>query len=146
MKNKKVFKIIVLSIICLVTIFAIYNLFFGDVTNEVYSFTEITSPLEATKKYKINNKDSFESFFKNSKKKQELEKYNLDEYTIFIKFKDIGGCNPTENNKVRVTNFVNIDGPDGLGTCASFVGTMTVVVIPNNLLWKTYTGNWKTIN
>ena len=145
--NKK--KKISLIIAIVVTVFAAYNIFGGDVTDEVYSFVEPMSLAEKTMKYKINNKNAFESFFKNSEteKEKELEKYNLDDYTIFIKYENTNGCNDTGNNKIKVTNFVSIEAQEGTVTCTatSISGIMTIVVIPNKLLWKTYTGDWKEI-
>lgn len=146
-KKKK----ILLIIFSVVIVFAAYNIFGGDVTDEVYSFVEPMSPVEKTMKYKINNKKAFELFFKNyeAEKKKELEKYNLDDYTIFIKYENTDRCNVTGNNKIKVTNFVSIEAQEGkvTSTCAStsISGNMTIVVIPNKLLWKTYTGDWKEI-
>ena len=144
-KKKK----ILLIIFSVVIVFAVYNIFGGDVTDEVYSFVEPMSLVEKTMKYKINNKKAFESFFKNyeTEKEKELEKYNLDDYTIFIKYENTNGCNDTGNNKIKVTNFVSIEAQEGTVTCTatSISGIMTIAVIPNKLLWKTYTGDWKEI-
>lgn len=144
-KKKKISLIIAI----VVAVFAAYNIFGGDVTDKVYSFVEPMSSVEKTLKYKINNKKAFESFFKNyeTEKEKELEKYNLDDYTIFIKYENTNGCK--ENNKIKVTNFVSIEAQEGTvtSTCTatSISGIMTIVVIPNKLLWKTYTRDWKEI-
>lgn len=146
-KKKK----ILLITVVIVMVFAVYNIFGGNVTDEVYSFAEPMSPVEKTMKYKINNKKAFELFFKNyeAEKKKELEKYNLDDYTIFIKYENTDGCNDTGNNKIKITNFVSIEAQEGTvtSTCTatSISGILTIVVIPNKLLWKTYTGDWKEI-
>lgn len=138
--NKK--KKISLIIVLIVAVFAAYNIFGGDVTDEVYYGTEYGSGF-CMGKFKITNEEELKAFeILTGTSSDDYKKFDLDKNTIFIEVRN-GGCpSKIDINKVKVNNFVSIDFDMQGATCASISRYGAIAVIPKKMLWHTYTGNW----
>lgn len=137
-KKKKISLIIVI----VVAVFAAYNIFGGDVTDEVYYEPGVVSGF-CLGKFKITNEEELKAFeILTGTSASEYKKFDLDKNTIFIEVRN-GGCrSKVYVNKVKVNNFVSIDFDMQAATCASISRYGAIAVIPKKMLWHTYTGNW----
>lgn len=161
MKNKK---IIIISIIMLVSLSIIFVLYSHKKTNnkeiktnneeiKCYSFKthgEFNKSLgRKNQKYKIRNKKEFETFKKLFKGFPMTYQYNLSEYTIFIQIQIEGsGSNKVNLKNVKLNDkvmFIIDTNKPSVGTC-DMAYWYLVAVIPKNKLNKINVDEWKSPN
>lgn len=136
----KIINVIKVFLIFAISIFIVYNVFGGDITDKTHSKLIFSGYCRG--KFRITNEEELTAFKAITYNMDDF-KYDLTTNDIFVDINNNCACPQGVYVKnVKVNNFVTIKYDIYNTTCASISAYGVMTVVPKNTLWHAYTGNW----